>query len=428
MNNEILKLYDLFKACHQNIFTDTRQIKEGAIFFALKGEKFNGNLFAMNAINQGAAFAVVDENVGEDERLILVDDVLKTLQILATYHRQNLQVKIIGIGGSNGKTTTKELLHLVLSKKYNTYATEGNFNNHIGVPLTLLKIKPEHEMVIVELGANKEGDIKELCEIAEPDFGVITNIGKEHLEGFGSIEGVAKAESELFDYLIKSNGFAFVNQDDVWLNNMSKRLQQFQSYSTQNEAIKDLLVVPTIQFEYKAQQFESNLPGFHNLQNIIAAIAIGEFFEVPYLQISEAIKSYSPKNNRSQFIETIKGNVILLDAYNANPSSVEMALMTFNEMKGNQKIIILGDMFELGDQEYVEHQNIVDLCGNQYDFQTSIFVGKAFSKCSSNSIKNLFFKEKIDAMNFVNLQNYRDSKILIKGSRGMKMEDFKDCF
>jgi UDP-N-acetylmuramoyl-tripeptide--D-alanyl-D-alanine ligase len=428
MNNDIDKLYDLFKACHQNIFTDTRQLKEGAIFFALKGENFNGNLFAMNAINQGAAYAVVDEQVGEDGRLILVDDVLKTLQNLATYHRQLQQVKIIGIGGSNGKTTTKELLHLVLSQKFNTYATEGNFNNHIGVPLTLLKIKPEHEMVIVELGANKEGDIIELCEIAEPNFGIITNIGKEHLEGFGSIEGVAKAESELFDYLIKTNGFAFVNNDDVWLSNMSKRLEQFQLYSTQNEAINNLKVVPTIQFIYNDVQFESSLPGYHNLQNIIAAITIGEFFEVPYLKISEAIKTYSPKNNRSQFIETAKGNVILLDAYNANPSSVEMALMTFNEMTGNQKIVILGDMFELGAQEHIEHQNIVDLCANQYDFQKIILVGHAFSKCKSTSNNSLFFEQKIDAINYVNSLNYSDSKILIKGSRGMKMEDFKDCF
>jgi UDP-N-acetylmuramoyl-tripeptide--D-alanyl-D-alanine ligase len=425
---EINSLYEKFIQCQQRVFTDTRKFETDSIFFALKGGNFNGNLFAKEAIEHGALYAVVDEMTEQNERFILVDDVLKTLQSLARHHRERLSAKVIAIGGSNGKTTTKELLKLVLAKKYNTFSTDGNFNNHIGVPLTLLKLKTEHEMAIIEFGANKAGDIHELCEIALPEFGLITNIGKEHLEGFGDIEGVAKAESELFDFLIKNNGFSFVNMDDIWLESMSKRILNYKTYSTDTHEIKNLLTVPQIEFEYKEQVFQSNLPGRHNLQNIMASICVGEFFEVPLLDISLAIKAYLPQNNRSQLITTTHGNQIMLDAYNANPSSVEMALSTFHDMKDENKVVVLGDMFELGDYEHQEHQQIINLCANKFGFNEVILVGKAFSKCETSKDYIKIFESKESALDFLKEKAFENIKVLLKGSRGMKMEDFKDCF
>ncbi|MDP2176326.1 MAG: UDP-N-acetylmuramoyl-tripeptide--D-alanyl-D-alanine ligase [Bacteroidota bacterium] len=424
----INQLYEIFKQCNQRIFTDTRKLEAGAIFFALKGENFNGNLFAKQAIESGASYAIVDELIEENERFIMVDDVLTTLQKLANHHRKVLKTKIIAIGGSNGKTTTKELLNLVLSKKYKTYSTVGNFNNHIGVPLTLLKLQSDHELAIIEFGANKAGDIQELCDIALPEFGLITNIGKEHLEGFGSIEGVAKAESELFDFLIKNNGISFVNRDDIWLENMSKRMRDFRTYTTENSEIQDLETVPQIAFRYKGVLFESCLPGRHNLQNIMAAICIGEYFEVTLDDMASAIHAYSPQNNRSQFIQTSHGNQILLDAYNANPSSVEVALNTFDEMKHDTKLVVLGDMFELGKHELEEHQYILDLCANKFNFQEVVLVGKAFARCQNTNPRIKIFENKPDALVYFKEKRYQKLKVLLKGSRGMKMEDFKDCF
>lgn len=421
----IESLHQNFLELDQRISTDTRNIIKDSIFWALKGSNFNGNLFAKEALEKGAKLAVVDEIFEADDRLILVDDVLKCLQNLSTYHRKFLKIPIIGIGGSNGKTSTKELLFSVFSKHTNCFCTQGNFNNHIGVPLTLLSLKKEHQLAIIELGANKIGDIEELCQISLPNFGVITNIGKEHLEGFGDIEGVAQAECELFDFLIKNNGHCFVNENDFWLQNMGKRIQNKTTFSIQNSGFEHVVLVPNISFEYKNLKFKSHLPGEHNLQNILATISIAEYFKIDLPIILEGISEYIPKNNRSQMIKTNK-NLIFLDAYNANPSSVLMALKTFKEMNQKHQISILGDMFELGSYEHQEHQEIVDFCKNNLNFKQFIFVGKAFYKCQVNQENMFFFENKSNAIDFCKNQNIQDHFILLKGSRGMKIEEFKE--
>jgi len=427
--NTIENIYKLFLQCQGKVSTDTRKITHHSLFFALKGENFNGNLFASMALEMGAKYAIVDEKIYENEQLILVDNVLETLQKLSTYHRKKCKAIIIGIGGSNGKTTTKELISAVLQTEKNIHFTPGNLNNHIGVPLTLLQLKPEHEIAIIELGANHIGDIAELCTIAQPDIGLITNIGKEHLEGFGSIEGVAKAESELFDYLLKNNGVAFVNNDDIWLANMAKRLKNKIPYSINainlDTIIKHIQIVPTIIFETQNTTFQSPLMGTHNLQNIAATIAVAQYFNVSILNTQKAIGLYAPTNNRSQIIKTEKGNTILLDAYNANPSSVQEALNTFNLMPQNPKYVILGDMFELGSYAQQEHQLIFEQCQKSESIYQCILVGDEFSLCDSNSTNIFQFKNKIDAMEYIKNAEIENSAILIKGSRGMKMEDFK---
>jgi UDP-N-acetylmuramoyl-tripeptide--D-alanyl-D-alanine ligase len=427
--NTIENIYQIFSNCQQVICTDTRKIVPNALFFALKGDNFNGNLFAQQALELGAKYAIVDEITVNNENFILVDDVLKTLQQLANYHRKQCKAIILGIGGSNGKTTTKELISAILQTEKNIHFTHGNLNNHIGVPLTLLQIKAEHEIAVIELGANHIGDIKELCEIAEPNMGIITNIGKEHLEGFGSIEGVAQAESELYDYLIKTNGLAFVNTDDTWLNNMSKRIVNKIDYSIRNinnnEQIDNVKLVPSIAFEYQNKMINSPLMGAHNLQNIAAAISIAQYFKIALNNILLAIGQYAPTNNRSQIIQTEKGNTILLDAYNANPSSVQEAINTFSQMPQTPKIIILGDMFELGNYAEQEHLEIINQCiANEHIFRC-ILVGDEFAKHTIESHKIMQFKNKIDALHFIEDSNISHSAILIKGSRGMKMEDFK---
>lgn len=416
----IQSIYQLFLDCGMNLSTDTRKIEPGAMFLALKGDNFNANEFAMQALEKGAAYVIADERKFDDERIIIVDNALKCLQDLAAYHRSLMPARIIGIGGSNGKTTTKELMVSVFTTMYDTHYTPGNLNNHIGVPLTLLNLRQNHQLAVIELGTNRAGDIEELCQIVCPDFGLITNIGKEHLEGFGSIEGVARAESELFDYLIKTNGYAFVNMDDQWLSSMSKRLKFFTGYSTNSEDIGFVQTVPEIEFNYQNMHFHSVLPGWHNLQNIIAVICVAKHFNLPLDQIKKGIQRYKPSNNRSQVIRTAKGNTVMLDAYNANPSSVEMALKTLEGMSG-KKWIILGDMFELGEYEASEHQSIANLCDQLVDSET-ILVGKAFAACQGN--KSHQFAAKKEAFDFVEHLNLKDALILIKGSRGMKMEDF----
>jgi UDP-N-acetylmuramoyl-tripeptide--D-alanyl-D-alanine ligase len=420
-------LYQLFIKANQLVSTDTRQIKPASLFFALKGPNFNGNLFVEEALEKGAMYSISDEYKGNNPSVILVDDVLKTLQDLANYHRKQLGIKVIGIGGSNGKTTTKELLHACMSKAFNVFSTVGNLNNHIGVPLTLLQLTSKHQFAIVELGANKGGDIEELCLIAEPDFGLITNIGKEHLEGFGDIEGVAKAESELYDYLLKNNGHSFVNEDDMWLMNMSKRLKNKTGYSIHSNQFSDVQLVPQISFHYKGLHFESPLFGAHNLQNIKAAITISDFFEVNTELIREAIAEYHPQNNRSQIIQTDKGNTILMDAYNANPSSVESAIKTFREMKNKPQYVVLGDMFELGSHEAAEHQAILDLCASIPELN-AILVGNAFHRCNITNSNIKTYPNKEEAMQYFAEMDIRNSNVLLKGSRSMKMEDFKTVF
>jgi UDP-N-acetylmuramoyl-tripeptide--D-alanyl-D-alanine ligase len=420
-------LYQLFIKANQLVSTDTRQIKPASLFFALKGPNFNGNLFVEEALEKGAMYSISDEYVGSNPKVILVNDVLKTLQDLANYHRKQLGIKVIGIGGSNGKTTTKELLHACMSKSFNIFSTVGNLNNHIGVPLTLLQLTSNHQFAIVELGANKGGDIDELCLIAEPNFGVITNIGKEHLEGFGDIEGVAKAESELYDYLLKNNGHSFVNEDDMWLMNMSKRLKNKTAYSIHSSQFTEVQLVPQISFKYNGLSFESPLFGAHNLQNIGATICISDYFGVKTELIKEAIAAYYPQNNRSQIIQTDKGNTLLMDAYNANPSSVESALKTFSSMRDKPQFVVLGDMFELGSHEAAEHQAILDLCASINGLK-AILVGNAFNHCNNTNSNIRTYANKGEAMQYFAEMDVRDSNVLLKGSRSMKMEDFKTVF
>lgn len=423
---DIESIYRIFLECGMNISTDTRKIEPGCMFFSLKGENFNGNLFAEKALDSGAKYAVVDEKTADNERLILVEDALKALQNLASYHRDKMNAKVIGIGGSNGKTTTKELMLSVMSVRYATHCTQGNLNNHIGVPLTLLKLREEHEISIIELGTNRIGDVKELCEIAKPDFGLITNIGKEHLEGFGSIEGVARAESELFDFLLANNGHAFVNMDDVWLSAMSTRLINKTEYGMSFFSDKKPSVIPEIEFEFRGLKIHSVLPGIHNLQNIMAVLSVAEYFRMEANEIKQGIERYKPSNNRSQIINTERGNVVILDAYNANPSSVEMALKTISGMEG-KKFILLGDMFELGDHEASEHQNISDLC-SEIDDVNIVLVGNAFAKTRGNDDVIHRFNSKEDARNYIQQLKVAGCTVLIKGSRGMKMEDLLNEF
>jgi UDP-N-acetylmuramoyl-tripeptide--D-alanyl-D-alanine ligase len=426
MTNQVEDIYERYAEAGFNISTDTRKIEPGSLFFALKGGNFNGNLFASSALEKGALYAVVDEKNDDDERLILVSDALKCLQDLACLHRAKLGTTVLGIGGSNGKTTTKELIVSVLSTQLNTHYTRGNLNNHIGVPLTLLQLRPEHEVAVIELGANKTGDIDELCMIAEPSLGIITNIGKEHLEGFGGMEGVAKAESELFDYLVKHGGYAFVNADDKWLEPMGKRLPNKTVYSMDMEGIEEVLTVPSISFEYHGTAMHSVLMGDHNFQNIVAAIVVGNRFKISISNIRKGIASYVPSNNRSQIITTEKGNTVWLDAYNANPSSVEMAVRTFEKMPGD-KVILLGDMFELGAYEKEEHQAIADLCGNA-KVSECYLIGEAFNRTNTNKSHVMKFMTKEEALPVIRKKKYSGAVVLIKGSRGMKMEDFLQEF
>ena len=347
----LTKFYNLLIENEFRFTTDSRAITPGCIFFALKGDNFNGNTFAIQALEKGAAYAVVDENIGTDDRLIFVPDVLIYMQEVANFHRKCYDIPVLGICGSNGKTTTKNLIYAVLARNYKTHCTQGNFNNHIGVPITLLQMPQDAEIAVIELGTNNPGEIAALCAIAEPNFGLITNIGKEHLEGFGTLEAVAKEESEIYHYLLTHQGTAFINQDDEWLTRMSRGIEKKILFSKDLCTITSL--VPSISFTYKNVAFTSPLMGDYNLDNILTAVAIGEYFNIELTEIKEGIAAYQPDNNRSQLIE--KGsNTILLDAYNANPSSMQVAIRNFAKMPQLQKVLILGDMFEMGptaDQE-----------------------------------------------------------------------------
>lgn len=421
----IPQLYQYFVECNYCISTDTRKIEPGCVFFALKGENFDANTFAAQALEMGAKWVVID-NIQYEQKsgTILVDDVLKTLQGLANYHRHQLQIPFIGIGGSNGKTTTKELLHAVLSQKYKTVSTPGNFNNHIGVPLTLLGIRPGTDMAVIELGANQIGDIKELCEIAEPQYGLITNIGKEHLEGFGSLEGVAKAESELYDHLLKSGGLAFVHEDDAWLSRMASRLINKCNYSASNqssdtycELIQDF---PFISFNYKSEQIESQLSGSYNFENIMAAVAIGQYFKVSPEDIKKGIESYIPKNKRSQII-TKGTTMVFLDAYNANPSSMEKALENFARFNFPKKIALLGDMLEMGEHAEVEHELIYKYALS-LGFDHLFVAGEHFKKqAMRHGMDGFDSATEINAI--LKILDLNNTAIFIKGSRGLAMEN-----
>ncbi|WP_299666381.1 UDP-N-acetylmuramoyl-tripeptide--D-alanyl-D-alanine ligase [uncultured Polaribacter sp.] len=414
---EIKEIYSLYKK-HYLVDTDTRNIRKNTLFFALKGDHFNGNQFAEEALKNGASFSIVDEaKFKTNEHIILVDDVLKTLQKLANYHRTQLKITIIALTGSNGKTTTKELINTVLSKKYTTTATKGNLNNHIGVPLTLLSMTPKTEIGIVEMGANHQKEIAFLCDIALPDFGYITNFGKAHLEGFGGIEGVIKGKSEMYDHLIAHDKTIFVNPNDKIQVEKTKNCKTV--YFPEN--IQFLVANPFVKLSFEALEIQSNLVGDYNYTNIAIAITIGKYFDISELEIKNAIEQYIPSNNRSQIIETAK-NHIILDAYNANPSSMKVALENFSRMDNTYKTVFLGDMFELGDDSSKEHQEIVDLTDG-FSFSNTFYIGEHFFKTKT---KNHQFKNLDELKNFINKNPLEDQSILIKGSRGMKLERILD--
>ena len=418
----IKELYEIFLKS-SGVITDSRQINNNCLFFALKGVNFNGNEFAKSAIDKGAMYAVVDEKKYslDDEKFIFVNDSLKTLQELANFHRKKLSAKIIGITGSNGKTTSKELIHSVLETEFNTYCTKGNLNNHIGVPLSILEISHETEIAIIEMGANHLGEIKLLSSIAEPDYGYITNFGKAHLEGFGSEEGVIKGKSELFDFLKENSGYIFCNSDDQ---KQKEILADYDNKFTFGQKDADLIYTtitdePNIVVDVNGATIESTLFGNYNVQNIISAVTIGKYFGVKMQNIQEGISKYISENNRSQLIKK-NGNRIHLDAYNANPSSMLLAIKSFDKINSKNKILILGDMYELGGDENKFHQEIVDYCEN-LKIDKVFLVGKIFAK--TNFSKKFFSYE-----NYLKLSQSKefkaviDSNLLIKGSRGMQLE------
>ncbi|MGY0391883.1 UDP-N-acetylmuramoyl-tripeptide--D-alanyl-D-alanine ligase [Bizionia sp. KMM 8389] len=420
-------LHQHFLDC-ESVCTDTRKITTNCMFFALKGANFNGNTFSEQALKEGAKFVIIDDkNYYKDKQTILVNNVLETLQALARYHREYLGIPIISLTGSNGKTTTKELINAVLSKKYKTSATFGNLNNHIGVPLTLLAMDKQTEIGIVEMGANHKKEIAFLCDIAHPDFGYITNFGKAHLEGFGGVEGVIKGKSELYTYLKAANKSIFVNADDAIQVTHTQNAQVISfGESSKNETltIQFLEANPFVKLTYKDTQISSQLIGEYNFTNIAAAISIGNYFKVPTDAIKLAIENYVPTNNRSQII-TRDSTKIILDAYNANPSSMKVALTHFSNQDAPNKIAILGDMFELGQEAKKEHQTIVDLAC-QLPIDKIYFLGENFNLTTSDNPKCSFFssfKAFKDASNNLASNN---TLILIKGSRGMALERILD--
>lgn len=419
---EIRELYSHFLQC-SSLSTDTRKIEPGCLFVALKGDKFDANSFAAEALAKGAKYVVID-NPGykADERMLLVHNSLDALQQLARHHRRELGLPVIALTGSNGKTTTKELINAVLSQKYATTATIGNLNNHIGVPLTLLSFTKDTEIGIVEMGANHQKEIEQLCNIAEPNFGYITNFGKAHLEGFGGFEGVIKGKSELYAYLQEHTKMAFVNLDDPIQQEKTEHLPRFtfarEDYNC-DVRIEAVEANPMVKLKYKGLDIQSHLIGIYNAANISAAIAIGTYFRVSDEKIKAAIEGYIPSNNRSQLMEK-NGNKIIMDAYNANPSSMAAAITNFRQLEGN-KVSILGDMFELGDESHEEHQKLVHLLAKEKNIET-YFTGKDFYANRTND-SHLHFFENFDALReYVATQSFNNSIILIKGSRGMALE------
>lgn len=420
----IYKLYLQFPS----VQTDTRLLKKGDIFFALKGENFNGNAFSQKAIEAGASYAVIDEHeFSIPQKTILVSDVLKTLQQLAKYHREQFSIPFLAITGSNGKTTTKELIHSVLSTTYKTYTTHGNLNNHIGIPLTLLRIKNDAELAVIEMGANHLREIAGYCEYAQPTHGIITNCGKAHLEGFGSMEGVRKGKGELFDYIRSKNGAVFIMRDYEYLLQMSKGISSVISYGTSNADVTGVVVKNDPFLEVSVNTLNetfvinSQLVGEYNLPNILAAVAVGYYFKVPPSKIKSAIEGYIPSNSRSQLLE--RGtNKIILDAYNANPSSMKLAIQNFANLKANSKVLILGAMAELGSESIAEHKAIVDFIG-QFNWKDVVLIGGDFMKIN-HPYKKMESAE--EAGKWIKEKNFENIYMLIKGSRSMKLEKVLD--
>lgn len=422
---ETSRLYQLFRQ-YPVITTDSRNIPANSIFFALKGENFNGNKYAGDALSKGAAFAVIDEpEFAIDDRTILVENVLTSLQKLARFHRDELNIPILAITGTNGKTTTKELIAVVLSKKFKINYTQGNLNNHIGVPLTILAMTPETEIGIIEMGANHIGEIKLLCDIANPDFGLVTNMGKAHLEGFGSFEGVIQTKSEMYGFIRQKGGKCFINADNPLLIKQAIDLEQITygksdgCFLTGELATTGYSLVVKVLFPKGWLYLKSKLIGDYNFENLLAAVCIGKYFEVDPLLIQSALEEYTPSNNRSQLIRKEK-NTIIMDAYNANPTSMMMALTNFSNIQNDQKCIILGDMLELGDVSDEEHQKIVDFIESQ-NFSEVYLVGPQFEKTITGNKKKKFDNAELLSNN-LKTQPIENKLILIKGSRGIHLE------
>lgn len=427
-NMEIAELYKCFMECGK-VTTDSRNCPEGSMFIALKGETFNGNAFAAQALKQGCRYAVIDESEYAGEGTILVDNCLQALQQLANYHRRQLKTPVIGITGTNGKTTTKELISTVLSRKFNTLYTEGNFNNHIGVPLTLLRLTKEHEMAVVEMGANHPGEIKTLVHIAEPDYGIITNVGKAHLQGFGSFEGVIRTKGELYDFLrAKGGATIFIQNENPYLNGIAEGLTCVRYGQTVGLYVSGELIScsPFLSFRWTAEgvshEVNTHLIGSYNLDNMLAAAAIGRYFGVSDDDISSALASYLPHNNRSQLKETAD-NKLIVDAYNANPTSMMAALKNFRQVEAPHKMVILGDMKELGEASREEHQKVVDYlkeCG----FDRVVLVGPEFA-AATHSYQT--FQHVDEVLADIRMHKPQGYYILIKGSNSMKLSQLPEC-
>ena len=418
---DIKNLHNKFLECNSTLDIDSRSIRNGSMFFAIKGENFDGNMFANEALEKGSKIAVIDSgdvNFNNNNNIIKVDDSLKTLQDLALFHRKSVKSKIVAITGSNGKTTTKELIHSVLSTSYKTISTEGNFNNHLGVPLSLLRIKDDTEFSVIELGANNFGEIEILSKISEPDYGYITNFGKAHLEGFKNISGVIKGKTELYNWLIENDKTLILNYDDPeQLKFKSSNHFSFGS-KLNSKHVFEKIDSKNVTVKCDGIVYKSNLYGDYNFSNICCAISIGLEFGIKPKLIQEKLKHYSSKNNRSELIKINNKNIVL-DAYNANPTSVEFAIKSFIKNKGT-KALVLGDMFELGENSAIEHKKIIDIT-EELNIDICIFIGEEFYKAKQDSVKNIFFKTKEDFYELGGI--LKEENILIKGSRGMQMED-----
>jgi UDP-N-acetylmuramoyl-tripeptide--D-alanyl-D-alanine ligase len=417
------QLYELYRR-HPLVSTDTRKIQPDSLFFALKGPSFDANQFANEALAKGAAYAVVDDPAqATTDRHLLVDNGLVALQQLARHHRRQLPIPVLAITGTNGKTTTKELVSAVLAKKINTLATVGNLNNHIGVPLTLLALTPAHEVAVIEMGANHVGDIQELCQIAEPNYGLITNIGQAHLEGFGSFEGVIRAKSELYDHLRQHGGVPIINARNEILTNLGRRLDRAHYYGLPGSTFTADLLAADPYISYRDEQgtdHQTQLLGAYNFDNILAALCVGRIFGVPDALAHEAVASYTPTNNRSQVMRGAS-NTIIADAYNANPSSMRAALESFARMPAPRKVVVLGDMFELGTYSQARHREVLDLAASLHLDQVLV-CGQEFGQARRADDQARFFATKADLADWLAAHPLRECYLLLKGSRGMGLE------
>ena len=420
MMKTIEKIYQLYSQKYL-VTTDSRKIENGSVFVALKGEHFDGNDFAYQVATENVAACVIADrkDLPQHERLFIVDDSLSALQELAKMHRERCQTPIIGITGTNGKTTTKELVAAVLSQKYNIIYTQGNFNNHLGVPLTLLQIKPDTEIAVVEMGANHPKEIEFLCSLAQPNFGIITNIGKAHIEGFGSFDGVVKTKNELYDFIKNTNGLVFFNNDNPLLKNLAQGLNSV-NYGKNDNADYHAEILssnPYLSINWNNKTINTKLVGDYNFENVMAAISVGMHFNIEQEQIIKALENYSPTNNRSQFIRTDK-NEVVMDAYNANPVSMSNSIQNFRNISDSNHLLILGDMKELGKESLNEHQEILNLI-ERLNFKNVILVGSEFSSVNNSFIS---FSNVDELINHINQNEISGKKILIKGSHSIHLE------